>query len=89
MDQSSRTPRPEQKAHWSVQEDTMPQSAHNRAAELHNLAAHAHAAAAAAHGKGDFLTAHELTKQAHEHSTLAHRVSEEIGRESAARPVYE
>ena len=29
----------------------MPQSMHDRAAELHNLAAHAHAAAATAHGK--------------------------------------
>jgi len=46
----------------------MPQSTHDRAAELHNLAAHAHGAAATAHGKGDYLTAHELTKQAHEHS---------------------
>ena len=29
----------------------MPQSTHDRIAELHNLAAHAHAAAATAHGK--------------------------------------
>jgi hypothetical protein len=56
----------------------MPQSAHDRAAELHNLAAHAHAAAAAAHGKGDYLTAHELTKQAHEHSTNVHKLAEEL-----------
>ena len=42
----------------------MPQSIHNRAAELHNLAIHAHTTAAAAHGKGDHLTAHELSKQA-------------------------
>jgi hypothetical protein len=46
----------------------MPQSPHDRVAELHNLAAHAHTAAAAAHGKGHHLTAHELSKQAHEHS---------------------
>ena len=46
----------------------MPQSPHDRVAELHNLAAHAHAAAATAHGKGDHLTAHELSEQAHEHS---------------------
>ena len=50
----------------------MPQSTHDRVAELHNLAAHAHTAAATAHGKGDHLTAHELSKQAHEHSTKAH-----------------
>src|ERR1700719_2302493 len=37
----------------------MPQSTHDRTAELHNLAAHAHSAAATAHGKGDHLTAHE------------------------------
>jgi hypothetical protein len=49
----------------------MPQSIHNRAAELHNLAIHAHTTAAAAHGKGDHLTAHELSKQAHEHSMNA------------------
>ena len=41
--------------------------------ELHNLAAHAHAAAATAHGKGDHLKAHELTKQAHEHSLSAYK----------------
>ncbi len=55
----------------------MPQSPHNRAAEYHNLAAHAHQAAATAHGKGDHPTAHELSKQALEHSTQAHRFSEE------------
>ncbi len=33
----------------------MPQSTHNRLAELHNLAAHAHTAAAVAHGKEDHL----------------------------------
>jgi hypothetical protein len=56
----------------------MPSSPHNRVAELHNLAAHAHAAAAAAHGKGDHLTAHELSKQALEHSVNAHKLSEEL-----------
>jgi hypothetical protein len=50
-----------------------------RAAELHNLAAHAHAAAATAHGKGDHLTAHELSKQAHDHSMNAHKLAEELG----------
>jgi hypothetical protein len=56
----------------------MSQPSHQRAAELHNLAAHAHAAAAAAHDKQDHLTAHELTKQAHEHSTNARKLSEEL-----------
>jgi hypothetical protein len=56
----------------------MPQSTHDRAAELHSLAAHAHTAAAAAHGKGDYLTAHELTKQAHEHSVNALKLAEEL-----------
>ena len=56
----------------------MPQSAHNRVAELHNLAAHAHTAAAVAHGKGDHLTAHELSQQAREHSMNAHKLSEEL-----------
>jgi hypothetical protein len=53
----------------------MPQSPHNRLAELHNLAAHAHAAE---HGKGDHLSAHELTKQAQEHAMNAYRLSEEL-----------
>ena len=52
----------------------MPQSTHDRAAELHNLAAHAHEAAATAHAKGDRLTAHELSKQALEHSTNASKL---------------
>ena len=56
----------------------MPQSPHDRVAELHNLAGHAHFAAAVAHGKGDHLTAHELSVQAHEHSTNARKLSEEL-----------
>jgi hypothetical protein len=42
------------------------------------LAAHAHTAAAVAHGKEDHLTAHELTKQAHEHSMNAHKLAQEL-----------
>ena len=60
----------------------MPQSSNARAAELHNLAAHAHAAAAVAHGKGDHLTAHELSKQAHEQSMNALKLAEELAREA-------
>ena len=56
----------------------MPQSPHNRLAELHNLAAHAHVVAAVAHGKGDYLSAHEFTKQAQEHSMNAFKLSEEL-----------
>lgn len=48
----------------------MPQSTHNRSAELHNLAEHTHDAAA--RDKGDHLTPHELTKQADEHSEKTH-----------------
>jgi len=62
----------------------MPQSPHDRIAELHNLAAHAHAAAAVAHGKSDYLTAHELTKQAHEHSLNARKLAEELMAKEAA-----
>jgi hypothetical protein len=40
----------------------MPQSTHERVA----------------HGKGDHLTAHELSVQAHEHSTNARKLSEEL-----------
>jgi len=56
----------------------MPQSTHDRVAELHNFAAHAHSAAAVAHGKGDYLSAHELTKQAHEHSVNAYKLAQEL-----------
>ena len=56
----------------------MPQSSHNRLAELHNLAAHYHTAAAVAHGKEVHLTAHELSKQAHEHSVNAPKLAEEL-----------
>jgi hypothetical protein len=56
----------------------MSQNPHERLTELHYLAAHAHEAAAVAHDKGDHLTAHELTKQAFEHSRNAHKLSEEL-----------
>jgi fructose-1,6-bisphosphatase/sedoheptulose 1,7-bisphosphatase-like protein len=60
----------------------MPQSSHDRTSELHNLAEHAHAAASAAHGKGDHLTAHELSKKALEHSMNAYRHSEQVSEET-------
>jgi hypothetical protein len=60
----------------------MPQSTHDRAAELHNLAIHAHEAAAVAHGKGDHLTAHELSKQALEHSMNAAGLAEKLATEA-------
>lgn len=59
----------------------MSPSPHFRLVELHNLAAHAHSAAAVAHDKGDHLTAHELSKQAHEHSLNAHKLSRELAAE--------
>jgi hypothetical protein len=59
----------------------MSPSSSYRLIELHNLAAHAHTAAAAAHDKGDYLTAHELSKQAHEHSLNAHKLSQELAAE--------
>jgi hypothetical protein len=59
----------------------MSPSSSSRLVELHNLASHAHTAAAAAHGKGDHLTAHELSKQAHEHSMNAHKLSQELAGE--------
>ncbi len=61
----------------------MPQTPQTRLAELHNLAAHAHHAAAVAHGKGDHLSAHELSKQALEHSMNAHKLSEELATKAA------
>jgi hypothetical protein len=58
----------------------MSPSPRERVVELHNLAAHAHTSAAAAHGKGDHLSAHELSRQAQEHSLNAHRLSEELAK---------
>ena len=64
----------------------MNQISYERIAELHNLASHAHSAAAVAHGKGDHLTAHELSRQALEHSREAYRYSEEA-RPKSGNPV--
>lgn len=63
----------------------MPENTHYRATELHNLAIHAHEAAAAAHAKGDHLTAHELSKQALEHSMNAFKLAEKLA-EEAGKP---
>jgi hypothetical protein len=56
----------------------MPQSPHDRIAELHNLAGHTHFAAAVAHRKKDHAAGHELSQKANEYSADAHRQSEEI-----------
>jgi hypothetical protein len=61
----------------------MPQSTHNRSAELHNLAAHIHDTAG--HDKADHLTPHELTKQAVEHSKKTHERDEELAARVAKR----
>jgi hypothetical protein len=61
----------------------MPQSKHNRSAELHNLAEHTHDAAG--HNKADHLTPHELTKQADEHSKKTHERDEVLAAEVAKR----
>jgi len=56
----------------------MPQSSHDRTAELHNLASHAHAVAAASHNKADHRSGHELSKQAFELSREALKHSEQL-----------
>ena len=61
----------------------MPQSTHNRAAELHNLAEHNHDAAG--HDKADHLTPHELTKQAEEHSKNTAERDEAMAAKAAKR----
>jgi hypothetical protein len=40
-------------------------------------------AAAVAHGKEDHLTAHELSKQAHEHSMNVHKLTQELDQKTA------
>ena len=62
----------------------MPQSTHNRSAEIHNLAKHTHDAAAA-HDKADHLTPHELNKQADEHSRKTHERDEALAAEVTKR----
>jgi hypothetical protein len=56
----------------------MPQSNHDRGAELHNVAEHAHDTAATGHGKSDHLTAHELSEQARELSKNVHKTAEQL-----------
>jgi hypothetical protein len=77
--QREQLPFPEQK-----QEAPMPQSAHARAAEFHLLAAHAHESAATHHEKGDHLSGHELSRQAHEHAAQAWQWSQTAAQKSAA-----
>ena len=62
----------------------MPQDSHVRAAEFHELAAHAHRAAAVSHGKGDHFSAHELSRQALEHSAKALEFAQDAFRKSEA-----
>jgi hypothetical protein len=62
----------------------MSQRSHECAPELHNLAAHTHSAAAAAHGKGDHLSAHELSRLAQEHSLRAFNYESEWNNEGLA-----
>jgi len=71
-----------------LEEETMPQSTHNRGAELHSLAMHAHEAAAVAHEKGDHLSAHEHSKQALEYSKQAYEHSASLAA-AAGNPVKE
>jgi hypothetical protein len=60
----------------------MPQSFHQRAAEIHELAEHAHRSAAVHHGKEDHLTGHKLSKQAMEHASKAFKASQEAHQQS-------
>ena len=61
----------------------MPQSTHDRAAELHGLAEHTHAAAVVSHDKADHLTSHELSKESDEHSATKRRHDGEVAAEVA------
>jgi len=61
----------------------MPQSSHDRTAELHNLSSHAHEVAAASHSNADHLSAHELSKQADELSRNALKHSEQVDKAAA------
>ena len=60
----------------------MPQSTHDRTAELQNLAAHTHATAAEDHDKADCRTAHELSQQAAELSKNTKKHSEQLFKEA-------
>ena len=60
----------------------MTQSTYDHIAESHNLASHVPSVATVAHGKGNYLTAHELSVQALEYSKDAYRHSEQSTSES-------
>jgi hypothetical protein len=61
----------------------MPQSAHDRSAELHkSCSTRPHRRSLRAQ-KGDYLTAHELTKKALEHSMNAFKHAEELAHKAA------
>ncbi len=53
----------------------MPQSNHDRTAELHNIPEHAAQSAATNHGKAPHLTAHEETVQAEDHARNADKLT--------------
>lgn len=61
-----------------MEENTVPQSTHARAPELLKLAIHANQAGVVTDDHGDRLTAHELSKQALEHSMNAFGLAEKL-----------
>jgi hypothetical protein len=50
---------------------------------MHEQAAHAHRVAAAHHGMEDHLTAHEMSKEALDHSRRAFELAQEAHRKSS------
>ena len=72
-------------ASYRVEDTDMPTTQHSAAAERHLQAAHAHEAAAASHNQNDHMAAHEQSKMAMEHTREAHKLSEELSKESEAR----
>lgn len=57
-----------------------------KAAEYHTLAAHTHHTAAEHRGQEDHLTGHEYSRQALEHSSLAHQHSFGVHQKDTMKP---
>ena len=62
----------------------MPQSTHDRTAELHNIPEHAAESAATGHGKSPKLSAHEETVQAEDHSRSTAELASKLTHGKAA-----
>lgn len=57
----------------------MPDESNHRATEMHNIASHKHETGAVQKEKQEHLSAHEMSRRAHDHFVRAHEKKEEAG----------